>query len=68
MANDEYPDSRDPDPPHRALRRIAREAREIQERLERGTHVHRLDQAAAMARLAGLIAELANILATIEER
>lgn len=76
-------DSRDPEPPLRALRRIAHEANEIQRSLEQRDRERAARALAGIPRpwdradltadecvrqLSVLVAELAGIVATIEER
>ncbi len=62
-SNDGYPDSRDPEPVEHALKRIAREAREIRQRLDRSLNRHDHD----MQSLATLVADLADVVRTQHE-
>jgi len=77
MSNE--PDSRDPEPVHRVLKRIAHEAHQLRQRQEqrtrertlvalRGGHgVDRNDAGEDLALLAMLVAELADMLQTIKQ-
>ena len=61
------PDSRDPKPPVRALRRIAHEAHQIRQRQEARGFAVAGDVSADLEILAALVAELADTVISIQE-